>query len=150
VLLGSPSRQDATRCTPSALPGNIWIGPGSGKDCSGCGEPVKASEPELERDDSGALTFRFHTECYEAWLNAPALAGEHRAASEAMNAAPSDSAATRGRRITAAAFERQSQLTQAADDAAARQMEHQQRALRALANAERLSARPINKPLGGP
>jgi hypothetical protein len=48
--------------------GRVWIGPGSGKACSGCLENINDTDSEFERDYLDALILRFHAECYDAWL----------------------------------------------------------------------------------
>jgi hypothetical protein len=63
---------------PVPLDGKLWVGHGSGKACSGCGDSINPIEREFERDYLGTLTFRFHAECYGAWSSA-ASGDEHAA-----------------------------------------------------------------------
>jgi hypothetical protein len=53
---------------PTPVAGKVWFGPGSARECHGCGERVAAHETEVETDLATAVTFRFHGECYRAWL----------------------------------------------------------------------------------
>jgi hypothetical protein len=59
---------------PAMAPRCTWGGPGNGKSCAVCGEPVKRSEMELEieypRDGKGAAGrdhYHFHIRCFAAW-----------------------------------------------------------------------------------
>jgi hypothetical protein len=58
---------------PAAFDGRIWVGPGSGAACNGCGDAIGPTEHEFEKDYANALSFRFHHECYTAWSK---LAGQ--------------------------------------------------------------------------
>jgi len=51
--------------------GTVWVGVGSGKACSGCGDRINTTEREFERADSDTFNFFFHAECYDAWLTVP-------------------------------------------------------------------------------
>ena len=51
---------------PAPSDGKLWVGPGSGTACSGCGESIKSPEHEFEKVQSRTLIFRFHRECYDA------------------------------------------------------------------------------------
>jgi hypothetical protein len=53
---------------PASVHGKVWVGPGSGKACSGCGESINATENEFERDNSDTSILCFHGECYDAWF----------------------------------------------------------------------------------
>jgi hypothetical protein len=55
---------------PTSPHGTVWVGPGSGKVCSGCGETINATEREFDRHHSDTVTLCFHAECYDAWLAA--------------------------------------------------------------------------------
>jgi len=52
----------------ASMHGTVWVGPGSGKACSGCGENINDTDSEFEREHSEASILRFHAECYDAWL----------------------------------------------------------------------------------
>ena len=71
---------------PAPLEGKLWVGPGSGTACSGCGESIKSTEQEFEKVHSGTLSFRFHQECYDAWASAPASAHEDAVGSDGKSA----------------------------------------------------------------
>jgi hypothetical protein len=45
-----------------------WAGPGTGGQCSGCGEIIERSEHEYEIVFAEKLSFRFHGACHTAWL----------------------------------------------------------------------------------
>jgi hypothetical protein len=62
---------------PARVDGKLWVGPGSGKLCSGCGESINSTEQEFESDYSDTLIFRFHAECYDAWM-APSASAHDR------------------------------------------------------------------------
>ena len=51
---------------PPDAPGKVWIGPGLGKICDACDEPVTAADREYEVDITDR-TLRFHSECLAAW-----------------------------------------------------------------------------------
>ena len=53
---------------PASVGGKTWVGLGTSKNCSGCGEPVTADDREFEIEVAETLSFRFHAECYQAWL----------------------------------------------------------------------------------
>ena len=69
----SPSRSERTLAKtqrgalPAPFESKVWVGPGSAAECDGCGERIDAKEREVEIDFSGALTFRFHADCYRVW-----------------------------------------------------------------------------------
>jgi hypothetical protein len=52
---------------PAPFEGKVWVGPGSAAECNGCGERIDPKDREVELDFSGALTFRFHADCYRVW-----------------------------------------------------------------------------------
>ena len=66
---------------PASVHGRVWVGPGSGNVCSGCGDSINPTEREFERDPSNTFSLSFHAECYDAWLNTRASADEDPAAS---------------------------------------------------------------------
>lgn len=56
---------------PAPFPAKPWQGTGAGDACSGCGDLISRSEPEIDIDVRGALTLTFHEECYRAWRTFP-------------------------------------------------------------------------------
>jgi hypothetical protein len=54
---------------PAPFNGTTWAGPGSLQACSGCADKVEHAEIEYEIEVHETLTFRFHAECYRAWLS---------------------------------------------------------------------------------
>lgn len=47
-----------------------WVGPGSGRLCSGCSRVIEFGEIECEVElptDLGILPLRFHSMCYGIW-----------------------------------------------------------------------------------
>jgi hypothetical protein len=54
---------------PAPINGKLWAGPGSLEACSGCDDKVAYAEIEYEVEFHETLTFRFHAECYKAWLS---------------------------------------------------------------------------------
>jgi hypothetical protein len=53
---------------PATFKRQLWVGPGSDKPCSGCGEMISRTEREFEVF-ADTLTFLFHGECYKAWVS---------------------------------------------------------------------------------
>ena len=53
---------------PGSPPAARWAGPGSGKPCGVCDEPISRGdiEHELDFEDGKRLTARFHRECLDA------------------------------------------------------------------------------------
>jgi hypothetical protein len=54
---------------PAAFYAKVWAGPGSLEACSGCDDKIARVEIECEIEVHETLTFRFHGECYRAWLS---------------------------------------------------------------------------------
>jgi hypothetical protein len=54
---------------PAPFGGKMWAGPGSLEACSGCDDKIAHAEIEYEIELHETLTFRFHAECYKAWLS---------------------------------------------------------------------------------
>jgi len=56
------------------LPGieitRVWAGPGSGRPCDGCDQPVTAADVEHEIDLADAVTLRLHSGCFLIWQDA--------------------------------------------------------------------------------
>lgn len=47
-----------------------WVGPGSGRLCSGCSRRIEFGDVECEIElptDLGVRPLRFHTACYAIW-----------------------------------------------------------------------------------
>src|ERR1700741_2292939 len=44
-----------------------WYGPGTGGICAACGQPIAASESEVECDLPNGGTIRLHRRCYDLW-----------------------------------------------------------------------------------
>jgi len=62
---------------PSRAPDRSWGGPGSGEPCALCAVPILRAELEFELEfgahdgePPGARTCRFHTRCFDVWLQA--------------------------------------------------------------------------------
>ena len=53
---------------PAPFEGRTWVGRGSSRICNGCGDVISEAEREFEMDFSEFLSFRFHPECYHAWI----------------------------------------------------------------------------------
>ena len=51
---------------PQDAPGKVWVGPGMGKVCDACDEPVTPADREYEIDLVDR-TLRFHSGCLAAW-----------------------------------------------------------------------------------
>jgi hypothetical protein len=51
---------------PKDAPGKVWVGPGTGKVCDACDEPVTDKDREYEIDLPDR-TLRFHSDCIAAW-----------------------------------------------------------------------------------
>lgn len=67
----------ATGRLPPGAPARSWGGPGSGEPCALCEVPIDRGELEFELEfpagDGGPLnvcTCRFHTRCFDVWLQA--------------------------------------------------------------------------------
>jgi hypothetical protein len=54
---------------PAPFYSKVWTGPGARKACSGCDDKIEHAENECEIEVHETLTFRFHGECYRAWLS---------------------------------------------------------------------------------
>jgi hypothetical protein len=52
---------------PSAAHVRTWYGPGTGRPCCGCDQPILATEHEVEADFERYPTVRFHTTCFRLW-----------------------------------------------------------------------------------
>jgi hypothetical protein len=52
---------------PRDRPQRVWVGPGSGKPCDGCDQPITKEHPEYEFDPAGWPTIRLHSDCLAAW-----------------------------------------------------------------------------------
>ena len=52
---------------PSIEITRVWAGPGSGRPCDGCDQPVTAADVEHEIDLAGAVTLRLHSGCFMIW-----------------------------------------------------------------------------------
>ena len=57
---------------PSAKPGKLWVGNGTGKPCMGCGLAIRAEVLEYEVDLPGpsadrVTTLRFDRACLDLW-----------------------------------------------------------------------------------
>jgi len=52
---------------PTGVTGRMWIGPGSGLACTGCGEIISAAQLESEFDLPSGLTVRLHSRCQRIW-----------------------------------------------------------------------------------
>ena len=57
---------------PAMKPSRTWGGPGSGTECSVCGEPVKPDQMELEIEYCNGGTrdldhYHLHVRCFAAW-----------------------------------------------------------------------------------
>jgi hypothetical protein len=52
---------------PSAAHERTWYGPGTGRPCCGCEQPIPATEHEVEVDFAQHPILRFHTSCFRAW-----------------------------------------------------------------------------------
>lgn len=82
ALRARASQMLAAGRLPSRAPERSWGGPGSGEPCSLCAVPIPRAELEFElefrADDgevSGTSTVRFHTHCFDVWLQARKDAG---------------------------------------------------------------------------
>ena len=51
---------------PCDRPPKMWVGPGTGKVCDGCGLPITTDQRECEFDPPGWRTIRLHADCL-AW-----------------------------------------------------------------------------------
>jgi hypothetical protein len=52
---------------PTGVTTRMWIGPGSGQPCAGCGEIISPAQLESEFDLSSGLTVRLHDRCQRIW-----------------------------------------------------------------------------------
>jgi len=52
---------------PRELPARMWVGPGLGKTCDGCGLPITSDQRECEFEPPGSATIRLHRDCLQAW-----------------------------------------------------------------------------------
>lgn len=52
---------------PAGVTARMWIGPGSGLSCAGCGEIISAAQLESELDLPSGLTVRLHDQCQRIW-----------------------------------------------------------------------------------
>lgn len=53
---------------PGAPAVTVWAGMGNGRACSGCGEPIRAKDTEIELEMStGRQTIRLHRDCFTIW-----------------------------------------------------------------------------------
>jgi len=48
----------------------MWVGPGNGRRCDGCGRSITAAELEYELDFADEPTIRLHEECSTIWHEA--------------------------------------------------------------------------------
>ena len=60
------------RIIAGALPGapakTVWAGIGSGRACSGCGEPIRPSDTEIELEMATSRpAIRLHRACFTIW-----------------------------------------------------------------------------------
>lgn len=44
-----------------------WAGPGSGKACVACDQPIPPEEVEFECERQRGEVFRYHRACFECW-----------------------------------------------------------------------------------
>jgi hypothetical protein len=58
---------------PAPFTTKAWVGPGSVQPCSGCDDMINRAETEYEIELWQTVIFRFHVECYRAWLSCPVL-----------------------------------------------------------------------------
>jgi hypothetical protein len=64
---------------PRDRPQKVWVGPGSSKECDGCGRPITKEQREYEFDPPGWPTIRLHPDCLAVWhvermkINAPEI-----------------------------------------------------------------------------
>jgi len=65
--------RDKVRCggLPVTFKRHLWVGPGSDKPCTGCGETIGRKEREFEIIFADTLTFLLHAEFYQAWVSMP-------------------------------------------------------------------------------
>ena len=52
---------------PRGRPSKMWVGPGTGKICDGCEQPITKDDREYEFDLPGRPILRLHQACMEAW-----------------------------------------------------------------------------------
>jgi hypothetical protein len=53
---------------PADPPRTVWAGMGSGRPCSACGEPIRASDTEIELETAReGVTIRLHRDCFNLW-----------------------------------------------------------------------------------
>jgi hypothetical protein len=52
---------------PRDRPQKIWVGPGSGKACDACEQPITKEQREYEFDPPGWPTIRLHSDCLGVW-----------------------------------------------------------------------------------
>jgi hypothetical protein len=52
---------------PRDRPARVWVGPGSGKACEGCAQPIRQDQREYEFDPPGWPTIRMHQDCLSVW-----------------------------------------------------------------------------------
>jgi hypothetical protein len=52
---------------PIGVTTRMWIGPGSGLPCAGCGEIISPAQLESEFDLSSGMTVRLHNDCQRIW-----------------------------------------------------------------------------------
>jgi len=52
---------------PRERPSKMWVGPGTGKTCDSCEQPITKDDREYEFDPPGWPILRLHQACVEAW-----------------------------------------------------------------------------------
>jgi hypothetical protein len=72
VLRDLAQRVLRTGTLPARRPDGMWGGPGTGRECTICGDPVKPDETEFEAEfidaaENRASLYHLHVHCFAAW-----------------------------------------------------------------------------------
>ena len=66
-LIGAIAAKIADGTLPRQEFRTFWGGPGTGRQCRGCGLPIPADETEVELALLGAVRLRLHQRCFNVW-----------------------------------------------------------------------------------